>query len=275
MTAPLSAASAGSRATRRRRSSPLSCAIAGGLLRRASTGHCSRPRRLNLRPGPSRSRLALWSTPRSSYRQARVMPTADGSSTRASRRSMASRRMSGPMPPVLWSRRSRSPRPTSMMGVPVQMPYQMTPERCSPTVLIAARISATRCEPGVEFPVSWPPACGAATKPTRTLVSMPGTSRSIAFAPGSRRSSGPGNAATVCGECDGVASLKPPFRSTSPPSPTISSVPDRSSWQPPDLANPETIPQIKPIMSGLATAKPAPSTPTHAQVSSDSTLQSV
>lgn len=89
-------------------------------------------------------------------------------------------------------------------------------------------------------------------KPTRGLVSMPGTRRSIAFAPGSRRSSGPGNAATVCGECDDVASPRPPPRSTSPPSPTISSAPDRSSWQPPDLANPETARHIKPSTSGLA-----------------------
>jgi hypothetical protein len=180
---------------------------------------------------------------------------------------MASRRMSEPMPPVLWSRRSRSPRPMSMMGAPVQMPYQTTPERCSPTVLIAARISATRCEPGVESPVSLPPACGAATKPKRTLVSMPGTSRSIAFAPGSRRYSGHGNAVTVCGGCDGGVSPKPPSRSTSPPSPTISSAPARSSWQPPDLANPKTARLAKPSMSGLATAKSAPSTPTRAQVS--------
>jgi hypothetical protein len=37
---------------------------------------------------------------------------------------------------------------TSMMGALVHMPCQTTPERCSPTVLIAARSSATRCEPG-------------------------------------------------------------------------------------------------------------------------------
>src|SRR5690348_8427367 len=47
--------------------------------------------------------------------------------------------------------------------------------------------------------------------------------RFVACAPGSRRSSAPGNGATVCVECDGEASPKPPPKCISPPPPTTSS----------------------------------------------------
>ena len=62
--------------------------------------------------------------------------------------------------------------------------------------------------------------CGAGTRPRCRPAWRPGTSRSIASALASRRSSEPGSAPTACVGCDGAASLRPPSKSISPPSPT-------------------------------------------------------
>lgn len=79
------------------------------------------------KPTPSRSEPALWSTPPSSHRQARVTPTASGSSTRVSRRVDGFKAHVGADAIVLWSRRSRSPRHANV-GRAVPMPYQTTPK---------------------------------------------------------------------------------------------------------------------------------------------------
>lgn len=143
------------------------------------------------------------------------------------------RPMSMQMRRALSSRSSRSPQPTSMTGVPARMPCRMIPERCSPTVPIAVRISVTRSVPEAARRASSPPACGDATKPRCRLASRPGTSRSIACAPGSRRPSGRRSDPADDVGCDGGASPKPPSRFTSPPLPTISNAPGRSSQPPP------------------------------------------
>lgn len=71
----------------------------------------------------------------------------------------------------------------------------------------------------------------AKTQEEATAWLMPGTSPSIAFVAGSRRSSAHGNEAMVCAGCDGEVSPKLPYRSISPPSPITSSARSTSSPQ--------------------------------------------
>ena len=141
------------------------------------------------------------------------------------------------------------------------------PARCSPTVPIAVRISPRRFARGAARHASSPPACGRATRPRRPAACRPGTSRSTAFAPGSRRSSEHGSAATACDECDGAASPRPPPRSTSPPSPTTSSAPDRSSPPQADIATASTEWQPKPHIGRPPRTNSTTSTSTCSQVS--------
>ena len=92
--------------------------------------------------------------------------------------------------------------------------------KCSPTVPIAVLTSARPFAPGAAHRASSLRGCGAGTRPRCRPAWRPGTSRSIASAPASRRSSEPGSAPTACVGCDGAASLRPPSKSISPPSPT-------------------------------------------------------
>ncbi len=68
-------------------------------------------------------------------------------------------------------------------------------------------------------------------KPRRFRSSKIGTSLSTGCLGGSRRSSELGNEATACAACDGAGSLKPPAKSTSPPSPATSNEPSISCSQ--------------------------------------------
>ncbi len=65
-----------------------------------------------------------------------------------------------------------------------------------------------------------PRAYGDVTRPKRASVSTPGTGRSIVFALGSRRSSGPESGPMACAACAGGDWPKRHCRSNSPPSPT-------------------------------------------------------
>lgn len=81
----------------------------------------------------------------SSPRRVKKMTRAVGSSTRASRPCMASRRMSALMPTLRWWRRSPSRPPTSMMAKPVRMHCRIARVKSSATALTKAVIS--RCGP--------------------------------------------------------------------------------------------------------------------------------
>jgi len=90
--------------------------------------------------------------------------------------------------------------------------------------------SATRSERRAAPSVSPRPPCGAAMKRRRWPGSKPGPMPFTALADGSRRSSALGSAAMASAACDGAGSPRPPSRSTSPPSPTISN--ERSTSSP-------------------------------------------
>lgn len=100
---------------------------------------------------------------------------------------------------------------------------------CLPTVPIGACTSAIRFGPRAARHASARPRCGAATSRKHSPGSMPGTRRSIAYAPGSKRPSARGSAARVCTGCDGEASPKPLPKYTSQPPPTTSSAHSISS----------------------------------------------
>ena len=68
---------------------------------------------------------------------------------------------------------------------------------------------------------SWPHTFGDATSSNRSPGSKHGTGRSIAYAVGSKKSSGPGSGHMDCDECDRWDWLRPACRSASPPSITI------------------------------------------------------
>ncbi len=93
----------------------------------------------------SQSKLARWSMPRSLPRSARAIMTLDGSNIRESGRSMASRRMSVPMPTRRWSRKYRSHLLISMMAKQAPKRCPTIPARCLPTVPIAATTSVMLC----------------------------------------------------------------------------------------------------------------------------------
>jgi transposase, IS5 family len=82
----------------------------------------------------------------SSSRPATRMVMGIGLSTGAGPPCTVSRRMSVPMPPRLWSRRSRSRPPTSMTDVPAPMPFPTIQGTCSPIAL--SRRVFRRCRSG-------------------------------------------------------------------------------------------------------------------------------
>ncbi len=75
---------------------------------------------------------------------------------------------------------------------------------------------------------------GDAMRLKRSSASMLGTSRSTGCAGGSKKSSGPGSAATVYGECGGEVSPKRPYRSASPQTLELTTTPTDDAL---DLAN--------------------------------------
>ncbi len=145
-------------------------------------------------------------------------------------------------------------RPTSMMGVPVQVPCRMIPESCSPIVPIAVRIRVTRSVPGGGTPCVVPTSEWGTMKPRCRLASRPETSQSTELAPGSRISRRHGSNPTGCVGCGRIASPKlSPV--TSLPSLTISNATGRSSWQRSDLASPNSNLRTRPTLSGPANSQ--------------------
>ncbi len=93
-----------------------------------------------------------------------------------------------------WLRKYRSPLPISTMARPVPLRCPTTPARCLLTAPIAALISVTQSLQRVAYRGSSLRAHGAATNRRHCESSMNGTNPSIAFAAGSRKSSGRGSA---------------------------------------------------------------------------------
>ena len=83
-------------------------------------------------------------------------------------------------------------------------------------VLIEDRASARQFAPRAVRRASWQRVCGPGPNSKRPPGSIPGTSRPIAFAAGSRRSSAHRHEAIVCARCDGEVSSKPPYKFSSP-----------------------------------------------------------
>lgn len=153
---------------------------------------------------------------------AKAMVMRAGSNTRVSLLCTASRHMSAPMPTQRWSKKLQSHPPTSTTAEQAPMHCPVIPARYLQTAPIAEAISVRLFLQRAEYRALSPRACGAATNRQHCESSRNGTSQSTVCGAASKRYLGHGNEAMACDEYDGVASPKPPSKSTSQQSPTIS-----------------------------------------------------